>query len=134
VFTITDANNTTACTTTASITLVIPTTVFTTTQTAVSCNGGADGTITVNVTAGEGPYEYQLIQWIPISNVFLGFAGTAYVVTVRNARQCSVSSAPITISQPLTATDALANTTQPYNDNHSYGCWWNGGYLYTLMV
>jgi hypothetical protein len=35
----------------------IPTTVFTTTQTAVSCNGGADGTITVNVTAGEGPYE-----------------------------------------------------------------------------
>jgi hypothetical protein len=32
----------------------IPTTVFTTTQTAVSCNGGADGTITVNVTAGEG--------------------------------------------------------------------------------
>jgi hypothetical protein len=45
-----------------SITLdPIPTTVFTTTQTAVSCNGGADGTITVNVTAGEGPYEYQLI-------------------------------------------------------------------------
>jgi hypothetical protein len=52
-------------TTTASITLVIPTTVFTTTQTAVSCNGGADGTITVNVTAGEGPYEYQLIQALP---------------------------------------------------------------------
>jgi hypothetical protein len=42
--------------------------------------------------------------------VFLGLsAGTAYVVTVRNARQCSVSSAPITISEPavLTATDAL---------------------------
>jgi hypothetical protein len=54
--TITDANNTTACTTTASNS-PIPTTVFTTTQTAVSCNGGADGTITVNVTAGEGPYE-----------------------------------------------------------------------------
>jgi hypothetical protein len=42
--------------------------------------------------------------------MFLGLsAGTAYVVTVRNARQCSVSSAPITISEPavLTATDAL---------------------------
>jgi hypothetical protein len=47
--------------------------------------------------------------------MFLGLsAGTAYVVTVRNARQCSVSSAPITISEPavLTATDAFtANTT-----------------------
>jgi hypothetical protein len=71
VFTITDANNTTACTT-ASITLdPIPTTVFTTTQTAVSCNGGADGTITVNVTAGEGPYEYQLTGGFQNSNVFL---------------------------------------------------------------
>jgi hypothetical protein len=61
VFTITDANNTTACTTTASITLD-PTQQYLIPQTAVSCNGGADGTITVNVTAGEGPYEYQLIQ------------------------------------------------------------------------
>jgi hypothetical protein len=40
VFTITDANNATSCTTTASITDPIPTTVFNTTQTAVSCNGG----------------------------------------------------------------------------------------------
>jgi hypothetical protein len=42
--------------------------------------------------------------------VFLGLsAGTAYVVTVRNARQCLVSSAPITITEPAltTATDAL---------------------------
>jgi hypothetical protein len=46
------------------------------------------------------------------------------VVTVRNARQCLVSSAPITISEPavLTATDALQpiQRAQPYNDNHSY--------------
>jgi hypothetical protein len=81
VFTITDANNTTACTTTASITLdPIPTTVFTTTQTAVSCNGGA-GTITVNVTAGEGPYEYQLIQAHSKLQCLGLSAGTAYVVT-----------------------------------------------------
>jgi hypothetical protein len=54
--------------------------------------------------------------------------------TVRNARQCLVSSAPITISEPavLTATDACQYNVQPYNDNHSYGCWWNGGYLYNF--
>jgi hypothetical protein len=58
----------------------IPTTVFTTTQTAVSCNGGA-GTITVNVTAGEGPYEYQLIQAHSKLQCLGLSAGTAYVVT-----------------------------------------------------
>jgi hypothetical protein len=100
-------------TTTANITLdPIPTTVFTTTQTAVSCNGGADGTITVNVTAGEGPYEYQLI-------LVDSKHPMCFRIKCRNsvcgdgtyARQCLESSAPITITEPaLTATDALHTT------------------------
>ncbi len=139
VFTITDANNATTCTTTASITLdPIPTTVFNTTQTAVSCNGGADGTITVNVTAGEGPYEYQLDSGtFQTSNVFAGLsAGIPYVVTVRNAKQCLVSSGPITISEPavLTATDAFtANTTcSPTTIITVTAAGGNGGYLYNF--
>jgi hypothetical protein len=63
----------------------------------VSCNGGADGTITV-----------MLLQALPdlfdsgtfqTSNVFTGLsAGTAYVVTVRNAKQCVETFGPITIT------------------------------------
>ncbi|MEM0578782.1 hypothetical protein WFZ86_19930, partial [Flavobacterium sp. N6] len=102
-FRVTDANNATTCQTTTSIVLdPIPTTVFTTTQTNVSCNGGTDGTITVNVTAGEGPYEYQLDAGVfQTSNQFTGLAaGTTYVVTVRNAKQCTLASLPITIAEP----------------------------------
>ncbi|MGL2987974.1 T9SS type B sorting domain-containing protein [Flavobacterium sp. RSSA_27] len=117
-FRVTDANNTTTCQTTTSIVLdPIPTTVFTTTETNVSCNGGSDGTITVNVTAGEGPYEYSLTDGVTTtpfqtSNQFTGLAaGTTYVVTVRNAKQCTLPSSPITISEPSAITASAAVTT-----------------------
>ncbi|WP_208796468.1 T9SS type B sorting domain-containing protein [Flavobacterium fluviatile] len=103
VFRVTDGNNTTLCQTTTSFDLdPIPTTVFNTSVTNVSCNGGADGTITVNVTSGVGPYEYQLDGGIfQSSNVFAGLSqGTSYVVTVRNAKNCTLSSGPITITEP----------------------------------
>lgn len=116
VFRVTDANNPTICQTTTSIVLdPIPTTVFTTTETNVSCNGGSDGTITVNVTSGEGPYEYSLFDGVTATafttnNTFTGLpAGTTYVVTVRNAKQCTLASSPITIAEPsaLSATSVL---------------------------
>ncbi|MBW4358857.1 SprB repeat-containing protein, partial [Flavobacterium taihuense] len=112
VFRVTDANNAAVCQATKTFVLdPIPTTVFTTTQTHVSCNGGTDGTITVNVTAGEGPYEYQLNTGsFQTLNEFVGLAaGTTYVVTVRNARKCTLASVAITITQPavLAATSAI---------------------------
>ncbi|HRA71218.1 MAG TPA: T9SS type B sorting domain-containing protein [Flavobacterium sp.] len=112
VFRVTDANNSTLCQATTSFVLdPIPGTTFTTTPTNVSCFGGADGTITVNVTSGVGPYEYQLDAGIfQPSNVFTGLAaGTAYVVTVRNAKNCTLASTPIMITAPviLTATSAI---------------------------
>ncbi|MEL1255545.1 SprB repeat-containing protein, partial [Flavobacterium sp. DGU38] len=104
LFRVTDANNTTLCQTTTSFDLdPIPTTVFNTSVTNVSCNGGADGTITVNVTGGEGPYKYSLDGGLTEqgSNTLTGLtAGTAYVVTVRNARNCTLNSAPVTITEP----------------------------------
>ncbi|PXY44886.1 SprB repeat-containing protein, partial [Flavobacterium hydrophilum] len=105
VFRVTDANNATVCRTTTSFDLdPIPTTVFGTTVTNVSCNGGVDGTITVNVTAGEGPYKYSLDGGVTeqTTNTFTGLsAGTAYIVTVRNARNCTLNSLPVTITEPV---------------------------------
>lgn len=114
-FRVTDANNPTLCQTTTTFTLdPIPPTVFTTTPTNVSCFGGTDGTITVNVTSGVGPYEYQLDAGIfQPSNVFTGLsAGTTYVITVKDAKSCLYPSAPIPISEP-TALSATSNLTTP---------------------
>ncbi|CAH0337479.1 hypothetical protein FVB9288_03242 [Flavobacterium sp. CECT 9288] len=121
-FRVTDANNATICQATATIVLdPIPATVIATPiVTNVSCNGGNDGTITINVTSGVGPYEYSLFDGVTTTafttnNTFTGLvAGTAYVVTVRNDRDCLQASPAITIAEPapLTATaSAAANTT-----------------------
>ncbi|WP_406844828.1 T9SS type B sorting domain-containing protein [Flavobacterium soyae] len=111
-FRVSDAKLPTACQATTTLTLdPIQSTVFTTVQTNVSCNGGSDGTITVNVTSGVGPYQYQLDGGtFQTSNVFTGLtAGTAYIITVRDAKSCDYPSAPITITEPtaLTATSVL---------------------------
>ncbi|WP_276379347.1 T9SS type B sorting domain-containing protein [Flavobacterium sp. H4147] len=112
IFRVSDAKLPTACQATETFTLdPLPNTVFTTTQTDVSCNGGSDGTITVNVTSGVGPYEYQLDGGtFQTSNVFTGLsAGNSYIITVRDAKSCIFPSSAITILQPtaLTATSAI---------------------------
>ncbi|MFC5979809.1 hypothetical protein, partial [Flavobacterium salmonis] len=112
VFRVTDANNATVCQTTTSFDLdPITPTVFTTTETNVSCNGVADGTITVNVTSGVGPYEYRLDAGaFQASNVFTGLAaGTTYTITVKDAKSCLYPKTPITITEPsvLAATDVV---------------------------
>ena len=114
VFRVTDANNPTLCQATTTFVLdPIPGTVFTTTQTNVSCFGGNDGTITVTVTSGVGPYEYQLnAGTFQSSNVFSGLtAGTAYVITVRDAKLCLYTSTPITITEPVVLSATSAITT-----------------------
>ncbi|MCI9847026.1 SprB repeat-containing protein, partial [Flavobacterium pectinovorum] len=125
VFRVTDLNNTVVCQTTTSLVLdPITPTVFTTAETNVSCKDGLDGTITVNVTSGVGPYEYQLDGGtFQSSNVFKGLAdGTTYTITVKDAKSCLYTKTPITITEPsaLLATAAvtpfgcnLGNVAQP---------------------
>lgn len=121
-FRVTDVNNVTVCQATATIVLdPIPATIIAAPiVTNVSCNGGNDGTITINVTSGVGPYEYSLFDGVTSTafqtgNTFTGLvAGTTYVVTVSNDRDCLQPTPPITITEPdpLTATAAAAaNTT-----------------------
>lgn len=113
-FSVTDASG---CVAETTYTLdPIPAIAFTTVETDVACNGGSYGTITVNVTAGVGPFQYQLDGGtIQSSNVFTGLAqGTTYIITVIDTQSCTLSSAPITIDEPtiLTASHSVSvNTT-----------------------
>ncbi len=75
--------------------------------TNVSCFGGNDGSVTLNVTGGTFPYSFGN----PTSNLIAG----AYSITVTDANTCSASIS-VSITQPtvltltLTATDASSST------------------------
>lgn len=110
-YTFTVEDNTTRCTTTTSVTIPVPTNPILNNlpvTKAVSCFGGSDGTITVNLaTVGnnEPPYTYALIfpsqQLVPAqpNNVFTGLQAGNYTVEVTSGRGCKTT-AVVTVSQP----------------------------------
>jgi hypothetical protein len=102
--TITDNN---ACQTTRSFTITQPAALAaTTSKTDVSCNGGANGTATVNATGGTAPYSYS---WAPSGGTAAsatGLAAGTYTVTITDNNACQITRS-VTITQPA----ALAATT-----------------------
>ena len=76
-------------------------------QTNVSCNGGSNGTASVNVTGGLAPYTYS---WnttpVQTTATITGLVAGNYIVTVTDA-----SSATITRSFTITQPPALNGTT-----------------------
>jgi hypothetical protein len=90
----------------------------------VICNGESDGTITVTVTSGEGPYTYALSGTTTntsgdASGVYTGLPVGSYVVTVRNGKElftgfnfntnCTANIATATAAAALNTT--CSNTT-----------------------
>ncbi|MCJ8166670.1 Ig-like domain-containing protein [Pontibacter sp. E15-1] len=108
VYTVTvrDAN---ALTTTANATITQPTALTTTaSQANVSCNGGADGSATVNVTGGTAPYTYSWSNEATTASITALTAG-AYSVTVTDANGCSANRS-FTITQPDALQVSVAKT------------------------
>ena len=70
-------------------------------KTNVSCNGGANGTITVLITNGTPLYQYSMdnVTW-QTSNSFFGLAAGTYTVYYRDNNACS-NSQSVTITQPV---------------------------------
>ncbi|KAF2341926.1 MBG domain-containing protein [Flavobacterium tistrianum] len=105
--TVTDANS---CSKTQSITITEPDALIaTTSQTDVSCNGGSNGTATVNVTGGTGLYTYS---WSPSGGTAAtasGLAAGTYTVTVKDANLCQTT-ASLTITEPSALTATIAKT------------------------
>lgn len=115
--TVADSDPTSTCTATTIITLEAPTPVtFDATATDVSCNGGSDGSITIDLFSGNNdiPYTYEIIAPIIVapqsSNIFLGLPSDTYTVQVNSDRDCS-ETALITIdTAPLL--ESMVSTTE----------------------
>ena len=118
IYTVRITDTTTLCTADATVDLDAATPVmFATTPTDVSCNGGNDGTITVNLDpSNDNPiYTYEITAPIMVapqtSNVFTGLAAGNYTVQVTSGRGCSATEI-VPIGQPNLLT--VSGTATPY--------------------
>ncbi|MFH6770219.1 T9SS type B sorting domain-containing protein [Gaetbulibacter aquiaggeris] len=99
-FRVTDSQG---CQSESNIIIVTPKTAptLTYTQTNVSCNGGADGSIVVTAADGIAPYQYS-INGAPFvtSNVFNGLSAGLYDVVVMDSKNCVSPATTVTITEP----------------------------------
>ncbi|WP_169724996.1 MBG domain-containing protein [Algoriphagus terrigena] len=82
----------------------------TTSQSDVSCFGGNDGSATVTVQEGIGPFDYQWTGGGGTGATATGLAAGPYSVTVTDANGCS-KILNVTITQPATASLTTAAVT-----------------------
>ena len=97
----------TGCSINIPVTISAPAPVnFNFVSTPTTCNGGADGSITINLTPGNTDpiYTYEITAPIVVpaqtSNVFNNLPSDTYTVVVRSARGCFLSQ-DIFVDQPL---------------------------------
>ncbi|MBK8848073.1 MAG: T9SS type A sorting domain-containing protein [Bacteroidetes bacterium] len=102
---VTDANG---CTSTCSIVITATSSITcTTTKTNVSCNGGNNGTATVNATGGSG-YTY-LWSNAQTNQTATGLIAGTYTVTVTASNGCSTTCTAV-ITQPASLTCSTSST------------------------
>ncbi|MCF8428181.1 MAG: tandem-95 repeat protein, partial [Bacteroidia bacterium] len=114
--TITDANN---CTTTRSVTITEPIAALTSSlvsQTNVSCFGGSNGEIDINVTGGTSPYAYVWTKnagaFAPTTQDLTGLGTGVYAVTITDAHNCTTTRS-VTITEPSAALSAACSNISP---------------------
>lgn len=137
-YTITDAYS---CTVIGGDTIEQPATgmTVTTSHTDARCNGSSDGTITVNISGGVGPYTYQGNTVPPGATTIPGLPAGVYGGVVTDGNGCSVTVSD-TINQPgpqsvtVTGVDnpcfgvSLGSATANFvNSTGTVGYSWSGG-------
>lgn len=96
----TDANG---CVATDTVTVIEPVILSVTfTQSAVSCNGGSNGTASATVTGGTGPYNYLWMPGGAITNSVAGLSAGNHVFTVTDGNNCVLTDS-ITIVEPFSS-------------------------------
>ena len=105
---------------------------ITTTITNVTCYNGTNGAVTVTVTGGTAPYQYQLAEagagaW-NTGNTFSGLAATTYPLSVRDNTGC-IRTIYIAITQPaaFSANYTATDVTCPGGSNGSISINTSGG-------
>ncbi|VXC25183.1 conserved exported hypothetical protein [Flavobacterium sp. 9AF] len=107
-YTVTVTDNTTGCSIPTSVTLTQPTNPSaTSTVVDVTCNGGSNGMITINLTGSnpDVPYTYEIttgpVTFLPQpGNVFSGLPAGNYDVVITSGRGCSTT-LNIDVDEPL---------------------------------
>ncbi|TRX01680.1 T9SS type B sorting domain-containing protein [Flavobacterium gawalongense] len=112
---------TTACEKTVAVVLSTPTPVtFTTSVTNVSCKGGNNGVIAVNLGPGinDNPvYTYEItppiVRPAQNSNLFTGLSVGTYTVRVNSGRGCFSTDNNVVVTEPLLAL-SVSGTATPF--------------------
>ena len=74
--------------------------VLTASNTPISCNGGNDASLTINVNGGKAPYQYAINNDVYASiNIFTSLNAGTYTLKVRDAAGC-VNTLLYTITEP----------------------------------
>ena len=98
-------------TTSATITDLSGLTASITSQTNVSCNGGANGIVTVTASGSTLPYSYALgAGAFGGSGTFSGLIAGTYTVTAKDGNGCTMT-VPVTITEPSVLTGVIASQT-----------------------
>ncbi|MFN8285774.1 MAG: gliding motility-associated C-terminal domain-containing protein [Chitinophagales bacterium] len=115
--TITDTHN---CQNKDSITITQPAAALsvTTAHTDVSCYGGNNGTVTISISGGTGPYTYQGNP-IPVNPLTIpNLVANTYSGTVADANGCTASASE-TVSQPGVQSLTVNNTNNSCNGGNT---------------
>ncbi len=114
--TITDANN---CQVIESASLVQPNAMqFSSVTTDVNCFGGDDGTITVNVAGGVGPYLYSLDgEDYIFSPTQIRLTAGSYTIYVQDDNGCIQTTSAVVNEPPELIVDIIDNTRINYGDS-----------------
>ena len=105
---VTDARN---CTATQSFTVTEPTLLAATAglQTNVSCNGGSNGSATVNISGGTTPYTYAWSTGATTATA-TGLSAGTHTITITDAKSCTTTQS-FTITEPSILAATLASQT-----------------------
>ena len=114
---VTDANE---CTTQASVTITEPASALDATvfiDNVVSCNGEADGQITVMATGGTQPYRYRLDDGPETAtNTFGNLASGEYMITVIDNNDC-FAEALIILDEPEAIDTSITDASPTFTAN-----------------
>jgi uncharacterized repeat protein (TIGR01451 family)/gliding motility-associated-like protein len=79
-------------------------------STPVSCNGGNDGTATVGVTGGLGPFSYSWSPGGQTTQTITGLTAGVYTVTVTDQSTLCTATSTTTVNQPGALSSGIAVT------------------------
>ena len=82
----------------------------------VSCNGGNNGSINLNISGGTTPYTYSWSSGATTQDLNGVVSGT-YTVTITDANGCTTINSGIAVSQPAAALNTSVSTATPVSCN-----------------